>query len=399
MAIILSIETSTSVCAAALHESGNLIASQELHTPRSAASQLAVMVERLFSEAKISMKRLNAVAVSAGPGSYTGLRIGVATPADIREVWFKDIAWLSVPQARKIVRARQALENRGKITMPLTKQEFEVHVRGGSRIDGKTFSFRMDCHGLCLFPATDASHFSFLWAFNEAIEKHRIGPLLGKALISDKVATAAVIDAGLAEQKRKREQPLGEYLQAALVVSAEQLIQALKRQKSMPGVRLGEVLVQENMVTEHELRDALRAQENDRKAPIGEFLVSMGLVSEEALGATLAKKLGVPFVDLRNFTVDPKVLRLVPEDIARIHQVLPLYLDEGRLLVFSVKDPAQWEPTQAIQFCCGLLVEPVMATKSDLAWAIDKYYTEQRNDTVSTASVLDALFGNQEKNS
>ena len=83
MAIILSIETSTSVCAAALHESGNLIASQELHTPRSAASQLAVMVERLFSEAKISMKRLNAVAVSAGPGSYTGLRIGVATAKGI----------------------------------------------------------------------------------------------------------------------------------------------------------------------------------------------------------------------------------------------------------------------------------------------------------------------------
>ena len=83
MAIILSIETSTSVCAAALHENGNLIASQELHTPQSAASQLAVMVERLFFEAKISMKRLNAVAVSAGPGSYTGLRIGVATAKGI----------------------------------------------------------------------------------------------------------------------------------------------------------------------------------------------------------------------------------------------------------------------------------------------------------------------------
>ena len=320
-----------------------------------------------------------------------------AKPADARDVPFRDIAWLAVPQARKIVRVHQVLENRGEMVMPPVKQEFEMTVRGSSRIEGKTFSFRMDRHGLYLFPAKDADHFSLLFAFKEAIEKHRIGPLLGNALMNDKVATAAAIDAGLAEQKRKRQQPLGEYLQATLVVSVEQLNEVLKRQKSTPGARLGEMLVQENMVTEHELREALRAQENDRKAPIGEFLVSMGLVSEEALGRTLAKKLGIPFVDLRNFTVDLKVLRLVPEDIARKHQVMPLYLQDGRLLVVAVKDPAQWEPTHAVQFCCGLLVEPVMATKGDIAWAIDKYYTEQRNDAALTASVVDALFGDQEK--
>lgn len=325
------------------------------------------------------------------------LRPDAANPTDIRDVLFRDIAWLAVPQARKIVRAPQALENRGKIVMPPAKQEFEVYVRGGSRIEGTTFSFRMDRHGLYLFPVKDADHFSLLFAFKEAIEKHRIGPLLGNALMNDKVATAAAIDAGLAEQKRKRQQPLGEYLQATLVISAEQLNEVLKRQKSMPGVRLGEMLVQENMVTEYELREALRAQENDRKAPIGEFLVSMGLVSEEALGRTLAKKLGVPFVDLRNFTVDLNVLRLVSEDIARKHQVMPLYLHDGRLLVFAVNDSMQWEPTHAIQLCCGLLVEPVMAMKNDIAWAIDTYYTKQRNDAKIAASILDDLFGDQEK--
>ncbi|CAN5519531.1 tRNA (adenosine(37)-N6)-threonylcarbamoyltransferase complex dimerization subunit type 1 TsaB [soil metagenome] len=79
MAIILSIETSTSVCSAALHNNGILLALKELHVPQSAASQLALQIEDVFSIAKILKQDLDAVAVSSGPGSYTGLRIGVAT--------------------------------------------------------------------------------------------------------------------------------------------------------------------------------------------------------------------------------------------------------------------------------------------------------------------------------
>lgn len=79
MAIILSIETSASVCSAALHENGNLVTSRELHTPQSAAAQLAVQIEEVFNSTKISKQSIDAVAVSSGPGSYTGLRIGIAT--------------------------------------------------------------------------------------------------------------------------------------------------------------------------------------------------------------------------------------------------------------------------------------------------------------------------------
>lgn len=80
MTLILSLETSTTVCSAALHNDGQLVSSHVTHEPNSAASQLAVMIDKLLKQSSV---KPDAVAVSAGPGSYTGLRIGVATAKGI----------------------------------------------------------------------------------------------------------------------------------------------------------------------------------------------------------------------------------------------------------------------------------------------------------------------------
>jgi tRNA threonylcarbamoyladenosine biosynthesis protein TsaB len=79
MPIILSLETSTSVCSAAIHENGKLLTVIEIHQDQSHASKLAVLIEKLFQLSGIRVSDLNGIAVSAGPGSYTGLRIGIST--------------------------------------------------------------------------------------------------------------------------------------------------------------------------------------------------------------------------------------------------------------------------------------------------------------------------------
>jgi tRNA threonylcarbamoyladenosine biosynthesis protein TsaB len=79
MSLILSLETSTHVCSVALHDDGNLVASREVHIPQSHATRLAPMIDEVRQETGIDFRELKAVAVASGPGSYTGLRIGVST--------------------------------------------------------------------------------------------------------------------------------------------------------------------------------------------------------------------------------------------------------------------------------------------------------------------------------
>lgn len=79
MALILSIETSLDVCAVAIHKQGILINTLEILTPRSHAAQLAVLIQKVCDQSSLSLRKIQAVAVSAGPGSYTGLRIGAST--------------------------------------------------------------------------------------------------------------------------------------------------------------------------------------------------------------------------------------------------------------------------------------------------------------------------------
>ena len=79
MGLILNIETATNVCSVALANDGKLISFKESLKDKSHSSLLSVFIEEILKENKISISHLDAVAVSKGPGSYTGLRIGVST--------------------------------------------------------------------------------------------------------------------------------------------------------------------------------------------------------------------------------------------------------------------------------------------------------------------------------
>ena len=76
---ILCIETATEICSVALLQDDKLIALRENHEGNAHASQITLLIEAVMKDANIELKNLDAIAVSKGPGSYTGLRVGVST--------------------------------------------------------------------------------------------------------------------------------------------------------------------------------------------------------------------------------------------------------------------------------------------------------------------------------
>lgn len=79
MALILNMDTATPVCSVALAKDGKLLAFREKNEKNIHAEVLTGFVEEVLAEAEVKLSNLDAIAVSMGPGSYTGLRIGVST--------------------------------------------------------------------------------------------------------------------------------------------------------------------------------------------------------------------------------------------------------------------------------------------------------------------------------
>lgn len=77
--LLLSLDTSTTVCSVALHNNTGLLGCYELFTERTSSAMLTTLIKNVVQHAGFALNDLDAVAVAKGPGSYTGLRIGVST--------------------------------------------------------------------------------------------------------------------------------------------------------------------------------------------------------------------------------------------------------------------------------------------------------------------------------
>ncbi len=100
MAIILSIETATNVCSTSITRDNEVVISKHDHLPNTHAKNLMLFIQKIIDESNISLNDLDAVAVSEGPGSYTGLRIGFSSAKGL--CYALDIPLISVSTLKGI---------------------------------------------------------------------------------------------------------------------------------------------------------------------------------------------------------------------------------------------------------------------------------------------------------
>ncbi|MGZ5214026.1 MAG: GspE/PulE family protein [Actinomycetota bacterium] len=135
--------------------------------------------------------------------------------------------------------------------------------------------------------------------------------------------------------------------------------------------QLGQILIEQGLITSAQLEQAL---EEHRKTPksLGRVLIDLGLIKEADLVRALAEQVGLEYVDLAEYHIDPSSTMLLPDARARRYRAIPIGERDGKLLV-AMSDPANVYALDDIRTITNRDVQPVVATAADVEQAIQKF--------------------------
>jgi len=153
---------------------------------------------------------------------------------------------------------------------------------------------------------------------------------------------------------------------------------------------LGQMLIEAGLITEEQLEIALREQKRTGEK-LGEVLLRMGFVTREDILKVLSRQWGISYIDLKKAFVDPNVIKLVPEETAREHKLIPIEAREGTLVV-AMANPNDIYAIDLIESITGYKVEPRLSDEESIFKAIEVYYGVAKSpDQVIEESVKLAL--------
>ena len=294
------------------------------------------------------------------------VRLHVPGRREITRVTLAEIRSIKLTRPVAYVAETSALTALGAAPASHNAKPFEISLRDGKKIAGTTLGFVNEKNGLFLF-LVEGSSTSAISCFVPAqqIKDMRIGEYLGATLVERRAISAETLALALSAQAKLREQRIGKYFSDREIVSADELVRALEQQRMRPNVRLGDILVEEELITRPQLAEALALQASHRERRIGDILVEMGAVTRRLIQFALSDKLGIPYVNVREFRIGLGALEAVDATLAIRHQVLPLLL-MGESLVIAVEDPLDIDFVQDLRFGSGLSIVPVIANPAAL---------------------------------
>jgi type IV pilus assembly protein PilB len=127
---------------------------------------------------------------------------------------------------------------------------------------------------------------------------------------------------------------------------------------------LGEILYKAGLVEKQSLLNAIKTSKTSKKR-LGQVLLESKLVDEETLTKAIAKQFGLEYVNLDKITIPPEVIKLVPEDIMKRHNVLPLGMNNGRLKLI-IGDPLNLDMMDTLRFRLNAEVDYCLANPSKI---------------------------------
>jgi type IV pilus assembly protein PilB len=152
--------------------------------------------------------------------------------------------------------------------------------------------------------------------------------------------------------------------------------------------RLGQILVDLGHINEDQLWDVLEEQKQTPGEVIGRVAVRMGLISEAQLSEALAEQWGMQVVNLKETTIPPKALELVPETMASIYKIMPVSL-KNNVLTVAMADPQNIAALDDLRNFLGYDVRGAVSNPVDIQEAIERYYADKQESIEDVISSLE----------
>ncbi|MBA7652809.1 hypothetical protein ES703_60648 [subsurface metagenome] len=150
--------------------------------------------------------------------------------------------------------------------------------------------------------------------------------------------------------------------------------------------KLGEILVEKGTITSAQLTQALAEQKKTGER-LGRVLVNLGFITERELIKFLGVQMEIPPINLDNYLIDPQIIDLVPQALARRYILIPVFKSEDTLTV-AMADPLNVFAIDDLQVRTKCKVAPAVASEADILKAIDQYYgiSESMEEVIKEAS-------------
>ncbi len=140
--------------------------------------------------------------------------------------------------------------------------------------------------------------------------------------------------------------------------------------------RLGDLLIESGVITEKQLEFALTNKTKEEK--LGDFLIKENVITEQQLIEVLEFQLGIPHIHLNQFSISPDLLQLVPAELAKRTNIIPIRREKNKLFI-AMADPMDYFAIEEVRMATGCQIETSIAAKDDLYRTLTKYYDLQES--------------------
>jgi type IV pilus assembly protein PilB len=147
--------------------------------------------------------------------------------------------------------------------------------------------------------------------------------------------------------------------------------------------RLTEILINNKLITQEQLDKALLIQK-EKGGKLSDVIIDLKFVKESELISTLSEGLGLPLIDLKRFKIDHEIVKIIPVDIARHYQIIPVS-KMGDSITLAMADPLNIFAIDHVQSLTGYKINPIISSPQDIMQTIELSYPD------ATKGIIDDL--------